>query len=131
MFKNISSKVPPLQLRMHPICSASNPGPQSLKGPTFTNLVPEQLSCLTIKLPKVWGQHPMHHVQRRGGRRVGQEAITCGSVIIGHLQEAPRVSDHQTPACRSTQTKCILPRNWDSPVQSNDKCAFTTISDNF
>ena len=28
--------------------------------------------------------------QRRGGRRCGQEEITFGSVIIGHLQEALR-----------------------------------------
>ena len=49
-------------------------------------------------------------LQRRGGRRFGQLAITCGSVSIGHLQEAPRVSDHQTPTCRSTKSECILPR---------------------
>ena len=74
-------------------------------------------------------------LQRRGGRRVGQLAITGGSVIIGHLQEAPRVSDHQTPTCRSTKTGCILPRNWDDwcspPPSQMTIAAFTTISPNF
>ena len=138
--------MPPLQLGMHPICSASHPGPQSLSQNFYQPCTAGAAFLSRIKLPKVCRQHLMHHSspQRKGQRRSGQLSITSGSVIIGHLQEAPRDSDHQTPTCRSTKTDCILPGKTGIyhlgktgtarcinqtpgapvPTQSNDKCGF-------
>ena len=120
----------PLQLGMHPICSASNLGPQSLRA-SFTN----PPSCAgaaflcPIKLPKVWGQHPMHHSASKEGGEEGSVSWQLlvdrsASVICKKHQEfliiRPRLVD-QPKASAFYQELGHLVR---CPLQSNDDCGF-------
>ena len=135
----ILSTMYPLQLGMHPICSPSNPGPQSLLG-TFTN----PPSCAgaaflrQIKLPKVWGQHPMHHSPSKEGAEEGSVSWQLlvdrsSSVICKKHQEfliiRPPLVDQPKPTAFYQETWTLTAAN--PPPSQMTIAAFTTISPNF
>ena len=144
---------PPLQLGMHPICSASNPGPQSLSQ-NFYQPCAGAAFLSRIKLPKVCRQHLMHH-SSPPKKRSKKKRSAVNYFWIGHHRSFarstkrfwssdPDLSINQNRLHFTRRKNWDLPfrKNWDGPVHQTPwgppsppsqmtNAAFTTISPNF